>query len=243
MGAIGVDLDPTFVTQTELAAFSGNNLGNSNLTQTANRTYDLDENSLTFDITNSSITFIGTNSNMGIGIPNPQDKLDVDGQIRARNGFAANPGTAGEPSYSFYTDTDSNTGMYRIAADEIGFSVGGNLALRIDEPRTGITNVRVEGAFSTNIRSEIAAGSITIAENDYTVIISNANNVILPAPASTGLGLNVGKIYIVKNLTGAAITISPYVNSDGSNLSQTILSPGILKLQSDGTFWHQINNN
>lgn len=132
-GAIGVDLDPTFVTQTELAAFSGSNLGNSNLTQTANRTYDLNENNLTFDITNSSITFLGTNSNIGVGIPNPQDKLDVDGQIRARNGFAASEGSEINPGYGFYTNGDTNTGMFRIREDFLGFTTFGNEAMRIDD--------------------------------------------------------------------------------------------------------------
>lgn len=38
-------------------------------------------------------------------------------------------GTAGVPSHSF--SGDSNTGMYRIGADNLGFSVGGSLALEL----------------------------------------------------------------------------------------------------------------
>jgi len=123
---------------------TGNNLSNFDLIQTADRLYDLDENNLTFDITNSAITFIGTNSNFGIGNITPQDKLDVDGQIRARNGFAASEGTAGNPGYGFHTGNDTNMGMYRIAADQLGFSTDGIEAMRIDAVQNVIINQGLE---------------------------------------------------------------------------------------------------
>ena len=51
--------------------------------------------------------------------------LDIltGGQLRAVNG------AAGAPTYSF--DDDPNTGMYRAGADQIGFSVDGNLTFKI----------------------------------------------------------------------------------------------------------------
>jgi len=99
----------------------------------------------------------------------------------------------------------------------------------------------VNGAFSTKIRTELLTGAITIEENDYTVIISNATSVGLPSPATSGLGINIGKIYVLKNITGGAITISSYVNSDGSNTAETNLPMGVTQLQSDGSNWQQIN--
>ncbi|MGB5320210.1 MAG: hypothetical protein WBN25_14295, partial [Eudoraea sp.] len=60
------------------------------------------------------------------------DKLDVNGQIRARNGFASTEGTVGNPGYGFYTNGDTNTGMYRAAEDQLAFTTGGNEAIRID---------------------------------------------------------------------------------------------------------------
>ncbi|WP_324025645.1 hypothetical protein QSV08_00265 [Maribacter sp. BPC-D8] len=116
--------------QTEIDALNaGDNLSNTNLTQSADRTYDLNGNDLTFDITNSILSFAGTGSNVGIGNITPQDKLDVDGQIRARNGFAGNIGSSGNPSYGF--STESNMGMYRAGVSQLGFSTSGNEAMRI----------------------------------------------------------------------------------------------------------------
>ncbi|MCR1026540.1 hypothetical protein NQT66_17085 [Cellulophaga baltica] len=98
-----------------------NNLSSSNLVQTASedRTYDLN---------GSDLFFIGTGS-VAIGPDAPgTNKLRVDGTTRT-SGLNNSPGTTGQPSYRF-TD-DSDTGMYRDAADQLAFTTGGTEALRI----------------------------------------------------------------------------------------------------------------
>ena len=121
----------------ELAAVSGGeNLGNTNLVQTdLLRTFEVPEN------TNLVFTGLG-NVGIGNGANPPQQKFHVDGEIRA-TGYNSSGGTENEPAYAFSTGDDSNTGMYRPAADQIGFSVGGNEALRIEEPSIGINKVVV----------------------------------------------------------------------------------------------------
>jgi hypothetical protein len=49
---------------------------------------------------------------------------ELDGPIRVANG------SAGAPAYSF--DNDTNTGMYLVAADTLGFSINGTLRVQID---------------------------------------------------------------------------------------------------------------
>ncbi|KAA2215951.1 bZIP transcription factor [Maribacter flavus] len=81
------------------------------------------------------------NNYLGVGTNTPDRKLDVEGEIRG-NQFSSTGGTEAEPAYSFSTGDDANTGMFRPAADEIGFSVGGEEALRIEEDG-GNTNVTI----------------------------------------------------------------------------------------------------
>lgn len=81
---------------------------------------------------NSQLFWDTGNNRLGIGTNSPDSKFQVTGEIRGES-FASSGGTAGQPAYSFYTGTDTDTGMYRPAADEIGFSVGGIEALHIDE--------------------------------------------------------------------------------------------------------------
>jgi hypothetical protein len=130
------------------------NLLSENLTMSANRTHDLDGNNLIF----------GGSGRIAIGSVNPDSKLDVDGQIQARQGFASTQGNAGNPAYGFYTNNDTDMGMYRIGVDRIGFSTNGILALEINQNQNvgignGITpleklhvdgNIRAEGNFISN---------------------------------------------------------------------------------------------
>ncbi|KPM30288.1 Hypothetical protein I595_3585 [Croceitalea dokdonensis DOKDO 023] len=232
------NIDATFATDTELAtavaAQANTNFATDNLILNGARTHDLSGNNLVFN----------GSGNVGIGnLPGtPQDKLDVAGQVRARNGFAATGGTVGQPSYGFYTDDDADTGMFRVAADEIGFSVGGDLALKITEDSDD-TNVIVTGAFSTPIRTESGGGTITIGISDHTVIITNAANVNIPAPSNIPTSFNAGQIYVLKNMTVNTLTLSVQYIPSQAPFNPTVSIPAgtTLQLQSDGTTWHQIN--
>ncbi|RRQ47796.1 hypothetical protein DZC72_15645 [Maribacter algicola] len=113
---------------------NGNNLGNSNLTQAAeDRTYDLNSQNLIF-------TGLG-NVGIGNGANPPQNKFHVAGEIRVE-GVNSADGTLANPAYTFSGDTNNDTGLYRPAADEIGFAVGGVEALRMEEDG-GNTNVTI----------------------------------------------------------------------------------------------------
>ncbi|PQJ73287.1 hypothetical protein [Polaribacter butkevichii] len=70
------------------------------------------------------------NKRFGVGKNDPDYKLDVDGAIGAQ-GILNSNGTSNEPSYRFKNDV--NTGLYRPAADEIGFIVGAIEAMRVEE--------------------------------------------------------------------------------------------------------------
>ncbi|WP_349664224.1 hypothetical protein IZU89_03140 [Cellulophaga lytica] len=210
---------------TEVSALG--NLETRNLSQTvALRTYNLNGNNL---------AFIGSgNVGIGNGANPPAQKLHVAGAIRSQ-GYRNSDGNAGEPSYRFNDDTD--TGMYSPAADEIGFSVGGTQALKIEED-SGDTNVTVNGAFSTRIRN-IDTGTTAVLEVDeHTVIFSGlVTNVTFPASAS------LGQVLILKNLTGGNIAITPAVSyiPSASPTPISTLPVGVTQLQYDGTNWQQIN--
>jgi len=83
--------------------------------------------------------------NIGIGnLPGaPQDKLDVDGQIRARSGFGASNGTAALPTLGFYNDPD--TGIFRgTSVNYLRFSTSGDEAMTIDPTQ----NIGIGPAFA-----------------------------------------------------------------------------------------------
>ncbi|MDG1775076.1 MAG: hypothetical protein P8H18_05645, partial [Flavobacteriaceae bacterium] len=65
---------------------------------------------------------------LGIGTTNPTNKLHVAGEIRSQ-GFSNSNGSQNEPSYSFKSDT--NTGIFRAAADQLAFSTKGQEKMRL----------------------------------------------------------------------------------------------------------------
>ncbi len=142
------------------AAASGKNFVSDNLTMTADRAHNLNNNTLTFG--GSGTVAIGNFDNItGNSTPAVStDKLDVNGQIRARSGFAASPGTANTPSYGFYTNGDTDTGMFRAGEDKLAFSTNSIEALRIAENQNVgiglvdpleklhvVGNIRADGSF------------------------------------------------------------------------------------------------
>lgn len=92
---------------------------------------------------NAQLFWDDTNNRLGVGTSSPTNKFHVAGAMRAE-GILNSDGTVGEPSFRFKDDT--NTGMYAPAADELGFSVGGIEAIKIDEPTLGNTVVIIKQA-------------------------------------------------------------------------------------------------
>ncbi|WP_289042538.1 hypothetical protein, partial [uncultured Zobellia sp.] len=85
---------------------------------------------------NSQLFWDATNGRLGVGTNEPDNKFQVTGAIRSE-GILNSKGTVNEPAYRFSVDT--NTGIYRPAADEIGFTVGGIEAMNIDETSNSTT--------------------------------------------------------------------------------------------------------
>ncbi|MEE1962423.1 hypothetical protein V1387_06985, partial [Allomuricauda taeanensis] len=95
----------------------------------------------------------------------------------------------------------------------------------------------VGGSFTVPIRSE-TTGTVVLDDNDHTLILSGTvNDVVLPDPL-----VYEGRIYIIKNLTGAIITMTSgtYIPSDLVGATNDF-ETGVTQLQSDGTNWQQIN--
>jgi len=140
----------------ELAAASGgDNLSNTNLQQTLNtiRTYDINGGDLIFTG--------GGNIGVGNGANPPQNKFHVAGEIRSE-GYNSSEGTEALPAYAFSTGDDINTGMYRPAADQLGFSAGGQEVLRLEESVANGLEIIANGSL------ELEAELVDIAGNSGT---------------------------------------------------------------------------
>lgn len=87
-------------------------------------------------------------------------EIDLDGRVRGKDG------TVAKPTFGFIDDTDS--GMYRIGADNIGLAVNG--AKVVDIATTGVA---VTGTLSSSGALTVTSGGLTITAGGLTVTAGN----------------------------------------------------------------------
>jgi hypothetical protein len=95
------------------------------------------------------------------------------------------------------------------------------------------STLQINGSLSTSTITPTS--NITLDESHYTDIINSNINVTLPAANSAS-----GRVYVIKNTTSTAKTISAYIDNAGNTASQ-ISAQNTLWLQSDGSSWNSIS--
>ncbi len=177
---------------------------------------------------------------LGIGTTNPTNKLHVAGEIRSQ-GFSNSNGSQNEPSYSFKSDT--NTGIYRAAADQLAFSTKGQEKMRLTKEghlAIGIsaTNsfLEVNGALSLKI-TQSHTQTATLNENHHTIILyEEVQTIVLPLASE-----NKGRVYCLKNLSGHDVyTDLPFIGLSYGAITENTIPQGVTWIQSDGEHWQQI---
>ncbi|WP_158837966.1 hypothetical protein [Polaribacter sp. L3A8] len=159
------------------------------------------------------------NKRFGVGKNDPDYKLDVDGAIGAQ-GILNSIGTVTEPSYRFKGDT--NTGMYKPAADEIGFVVGGLEAINIDET-SNITTVTIKDTLT--VKKIIELDGVLLDENDSAGTVGQ----ILTATATGTNWDNISSLETTSTITNTIVghKIADYTNENGGTpvtINETVTS-------------------
>lgn len=100
---------------------------------------------------------------VGIGVQAPTERLDVDGQVRARDQVLGIDGTAAAPSASFYGDDD--TGTFLPAADAWAVTTGGSERVRVTSAgRVGV-NVTAPGE-RLDVSGKVRTDAQFLGKND-----------------------------------------------------------------------------
>lgn len=97
---------------------------------------------------------------------------------------------------------------------------------------TANSTLQVVGSVSVAITTLSAA--TTLNETHHTIILTNNSAITLPAANSC-----TGRVYVIKKTSTSTATISSYSNSIGTSV--TTIPQGVIRLQSDGATWQQIN--
>ena len=159
-----------------------------------------------------------TNNRVGINTASPTVALDITGDIKASSTIQSANGTATAPGITFSGDT--NTGIYNIAADTIGFSANGAERARIDSQGIELID-GTAAAPSISFSSDTNTGLYRIGAD----VIGVATNGTRVGQIGVGYGGFTGNIIQVQNTTlTSAVSISVNSNTfvDISGLSVNI---------------------
>lgn len=106
--------------------------------------------------------------------------------------------------------------------------------------KVGINNnaptstMHVTGSLALPITT--TTGNLTVDDTHYTILITGAHTITLPAAASYA-----GRIYVLVNQTAAARTVSTYRTISAAGTATTIAATTSITVQSDGTNWYRIH--
>lgn len=154
----------------------------------------------------------------------------ITGVISAIGGLINAAGTAGAPSLSFTGDTD--TGIYRAGANQIGFATGGALQAVITGGSTTVNTLEFVGAVTGQSPSIIATGSdvnigLTLETNNAGSInfITGVKQSVLSANAVLSIGTATLDATMTNGLqlaagtapTGQANTLQIFGSTIGGN--------------------------
>jgi hypothetical protein len=146
-------------------------------------------------IPNTTIVSADMNSDLSDIATGLSTCLTTDGQSSMTAQIKGFAGTVSLPGYAFASDT--NTGMYRIGADNVGIACNGAKVLDI-----ATTGLSITGVLN-------ATGNVAIATNKFTVTASTGDTLVAGTLAVTG----------ITTLTGALKAASGTVSLPGLSFS------------------------
>ncbi|HVX90324.1 MAG TPA: tail fiber domain-containing protein [Candidatus Paceibacterota bacterium] len=196
-----------------------------------------------FAAANSTLTVTGTlgalvggsNSTIGLNLGNANTWTALQQfngnasttQLSASSQFFGNnTDSATAPSYSW--TSDPTTGMYRLAANKLGFSTGGTERMRIDD--SGNVGIGVTANPSTNLQVKGTGQTIGGVNNVLGILTYNGSGADLGGVQgfSSGAGMHAA-IAGLSNAGAAAGYMAFYTNAGGGNAERLrITSAGLV---------------
>ena len=200
-------------------------------------------------VTSTTITASDHNSNMADIAAELTNSVAADGQTTITGPIKFAAGSAAAPSLTFASDTD--TGLYRYAANSLGAAVNGVWAWRVDSDRSFVTYgaatiggnltgaaATFSGALSaaslstsgnlaaanTTISGTLAAGNTTI-----TGTLSTSGTATLNAANVTN-ALSAGSISTSGTLAGGNTTLSGTLSAGDTTITGTLSTSGTATL-------------
>jgi len=156
-------------------------------------------------VAGNTITAAGHNDNWDDLVTELTNSVAADGQTSMTGALKLSNGTAGSPAATFASDT--NTGLYRIGADNLGFALGGTkygdwttTGLTITGTLTASGAVTSTGAFVASSTGAVT-GNFSVNTNKFAVVAASGNTTVAGTLGVTGAVTNSSTTEMTGNVT------------------------------------------
>lgn len=167
-------------------------------------------------VPNTPISSSAVNSDLSDIATGLSTAVTKDGQTVITAPFKGFSGSVGAPMYSFSADTDS--GLYRIAANNLGISVNATKILDIATTGLSVVGTVAPSTTVTNANGTEALPSYTFASDlDTGMWRIGANNI--------GIGVNAAKVL---DISAAGLNVIGGISSNGAALSPLAAGGGMV---------------
>ena len=147
---------------------------------------------------------------VGAGIAGLAATFVCTGQARAVDFSATQPGTPGDPAYSFTQAGNTDTGMYSGGVDELNFTTAGVERvtitpaglLGINAPTPGST-LTVEGSQAVSV-TNVTAGTTTLGDTHYAIFADCTAGTCVVRLPTTATPANRDRVYVIKKVDASA---------------------------------------
>ena len=136
-------------------------------------------------VAGNTITAAGHNENWDDLVTEMTNSVAADGQTSMTGALKASNGAVGSPSVTFASDT--NTGLYRIGADNIGISAGGTKIVDVSTTAVGITGTLTASGAVTASSTANVVGNFSVATNKFNVTAASGNTSVAGTLTVTGV--------------------------------------------------------
>jgi hypothetical protein len=185
------------------------------------------------NVSSTKLAFNPSSGNLGIGLTNPSQKLEVTGNIKINSGvIAGERGTASAPAYSF--SDNLNAGMFNISNLDLGFATQGTERMRIDSAG----NVGI-GTSSPTITLDVFGSGMRVKDSTRTVILTQNYS---GGVGALGSETNNSFAFITNNSERMRIDSSGNVGIGTTSPNSILTSQTATSSTSVFTFANQLNN-
>ena len=181
-------------------------------------------------VAGNTITAAGHNDNWSDLATEMSNSVAADGQTTITGALKGASGTVSAPGYGF--SADSNTGTYRIGADNLGIAAGGTKIIDVATTGAAVTGTLSASGAVTASSTLAVTGNVAVNTNKFNVTAASGNTTVAGTLGVTGATTLSSTAEVTGNFTVNTNKLSVTAASGNTSIAGTLAVTGATTLSS-----------